>query len=94
MGIPRSGAIRRGPSTECGPSPGTGASRERGIGVFPVSLAAIRSRVQATKRANNAVAAASRGAGTDFAHSVTILRSDIDRYVGPESVQSGRVVFM
>ena len=33
-----------------------------------------------------------QGAGTHFAHSVTILRSGIDRFVGPESVQSGRVV--
>ena len=34
------------------------------------------------------------GAGTHFAHSVTILLSVIDRNVGPESVQSGRVMFM
>ena len=34
------------------------------------------------------------GAGTHFAHSVTILLSCIDRFVGPESVQSGRVMFM
>ena len=70
------------------------ASRERGIGVFSGQLAAIRSRVQATKRANIAVAAAPRGAGTHFAHSVTILLSGIDRFVGPESVQSEHVMFM
>ena len=32
--------------------------------------------------------------GPHFAHSVTILLSVIDRFVGPESVQSGRVIFM
>ena len=47
-----------------------------------------------TKRANIAGAGASRGAGPHFAHSVTILLSGIDRFVGPESVQSGRVMFM
>jgi hypothetical protein len=34
------------------------------------------------------------GAETHFAHSVTILLSSIDRFVGPESVQSERVVFL
>ena len=34
------------------------------------------------------------GAGTHFAHSVTIFASDIGRFVGPESVQSERMVFM
>ena len=43
---------------------------------------------------NIAGAGTSRGAGTHFAHSVTILLSGIDRFVGPESVQSGRVMFM
>ena len=61
---------------------------------IPGQLAAIRSRAQATKRANIVAAGASWGAGTHFAHSVTIFASDIDRFVGPESVQSGRVVFM
>ena len=32
--------------------------------------------------------------GPHFAHSVTILLSGIDRIVGPESVQSGRVVLL
>ena len=39
-------------------------------------------------------AGASRGAGGDFAHSVTILLSVSACFVGPESVQSERVVFM
>ena len=30
--------------------------------------------------------------GLDFAHSVTIFASGIDRFVGPESVQSEQVV--
>ena len=34
------------------------------------------------------------GRGTDFAHSVTIFASVIDRIAGPESVQSGRVMFL
>jgi hypothetical protein len=32
--------------------------------------------------------------GLHFAHSVTILLSSIDRFMGPESVQSGRVMLM
>ena len=62
--------------------------------LIPGRLVAIRSRVRATKWANIAGAAASEGTGTDFAHSVTIFASDIGRFVGPESVQSERVMFM
>jgi hypothetical protein len=46
-----------------------------------------RNRSQCRLQANVAAAAAPRGAGTHFAHSVTIFASDIGRFVGPESVQ-------
>ena len=60
--------------------------------LFSLSLSAlVRGRQNG---ANNAGAGASRSAGTHFAHSVTIFASDIDRFVGPESVQSERVMFM
>jgi hypothetical protein len=62
-----------------------------GPGAWP---AAIRSHARTAKRTNVAGADAPRGAETDFAHSVTIFLSDIDRFVGPESVRSGRVMFM
>ena len=51
-------------------------------------------RSRAAKRANVAGVGAFRGTGAHFAHSVTIFASVIDRFVGPESVQSGRMMFM
>jgi hypothetical protein len=46
----------------------------------------------AAKRANVAGMRALRGAGTGFAHPVTILLSDTNRIVGAQSTKSGRVV--
>ena len=59
-----------------------------GVEAMPVPMC----RQVLAKRANTAAPGHSGAPGTHFAHSVTILLSVIDRFVGPQSVQSGRMV--